>query len=111
MKSILKKLDIRYVEQPALYGKPDFLIKDTKVLVFCDSAFWHGKTLRKKGNLRFGRNKGLWLEKLIRNMARDKIVTRRLRKEGWRVIRFWDSDILHAEYKIIARIQKSLKLT
>jgi len=40
--SLLRKNGIKYQGQPKLFGKPDFRVKDTKVLIFCDSSFWHG---------------------------------------------------------------------
>lgn len=32
----------------------------------------------------------LWAEKLTRNKARDRAVTRALRAAGWRVVRVWE---------------------
>ena len=35
-----------------------------------------------------------WKNKIKRNVERDKEVDTELRKQGWKVIRFWESDIL-----------------
>lgn len=34
------------------------------------------------------------MEKITRNMKRDEQVSDRLRRDGWNVIRVWESDIL-----------------
>src|ERR1044071_1103169 len=74
-----------------LPGKPDFIFRRQRLAVFVDGCFWHGCP-------RHGRNPGTnvdyWSPKLARNKARDKAVSRVLRKEGWRVIRLWEHDLL-----------------
>ncbi len=35
-----------------------------------------------------------WFPKIERNRARDRLVNRRLKESGWRVIRFWEREIL-----------------
>lgn len=109
MKNILMEMGLRCNEQPPLYGNPDFRIRGTNVLVFCDSEFWHGRAIREKKKLpRFHYNKKLWTEKLLTNIKRDRKVNQRLRKAGWKVLRFWDKDILKCEGKIQRRIRKAL---
>ena len=38
-------------------------------------------------------NKDYWIKKIKRNIERDKITSDKLRKEGWLVIRIWESQI------------------
>ena len=68
---------------------PDFVSLRCRITVFYDGNFWHGYKYheKKKPAVKY------WHDKIERNMARDRYVTRRLRKEGWSVIRFWDHDI------------------
>lgn len=75
-----------------VFGKPDFSFKKIKVAVFVDSEFWHGKDweIRK---LDHKRHVKYWHQKIERNIARDKEVNRALRKDGWKVLRFWGEDI------------------
>lgn len=46
-----------------------------------------------KNRSAFRKRKGYWLQKIERNMARDKKVNKELKKEGWKVIRFWEHEI------------------
>ena len=75
-----------------VFGKPDFTFKGLKIAVFCDSEFWHGKDWEKrkhehKSNIEF------WHKKIERNIQRDIEVNEQLKKEGWKVLRFWGKDI------------------
>jgi DNA mismatch endonuclease (patch repair protein) len=89
MKQSLEENDIKFEYQPKIFGKPDFLIPPN-IVVFCDSAFWHGRSWKKlKSKLR----KGYWREHIERNRKRDRIVNSRLKKEGYIVLRFWNDRI------------------
>lgn len=73
-------------------GTPDICWKSKKIAVFCDSSFWHGfnwRVEKKKIKVR----KKYWYKKIEDNIRRDKNITARLRREGWKVIRFWDFKI------------------
>ena len=35
-------------------------------------------------------NGSFWAAKLARNQARDRLVSRTLRSEGWKVVRIWE---------------------
>ena len=71
----------------ALFGKPDFVFRAARLAVFVDGCFWHGcprhATMPRS-------NRAFWKAKLTRNAARDREVTRALRKAGWRVLRVWE---------------------
>ena len=76
--------------QPGLYGKPDFADKKRRIAVFIDGCFWHkcSKHYREPKS-----NKRYWREKIERNVSRSKEVTKRLKEEGWKVIRIWEHDV------------------
>lgn len=77
-----------------LPGKPDIVITKYKIVIFCDSEFFHGKdweVLRPR--LEKGDNAEYWIKKLKRNIERDDFVNKRLLFEGWTIIRFWGKDI------------------
>jgi DNA mismatch endonuclease Vsr len=81
-----------------VFGKPDFAFLSAKVAVFCDSSFWHGRNWGQKRKSEFRKNKTFWVNKIEKNIARDKTVNRELKKDGWKVFRFWeDKIILNAE--------------
>lgn len=104
----LRKEGIKFTRSAAVYGKPDFVVMGKKVAVFCDSAFWHGYKGMATRRHNFKRHKKFWLEKISRNIERDKEVNRELKKEGWRVARFWDFQITKDVDKCINKITKML---
>ncbi|MBI5564224.1 MAG: DNA mismatch endonuclease Vsr [Chloroflexi bacterium] len=82
-----------------LPGKPDIVLPRHKIAVFVDGDYWHGNQWRQRGfrsleeQLEQVHNKEYWLKKIERNMVRDQRVVSELISDGWRVIRFWESDI------------------
>ena len=92
--------NVRVVE-----GKPDFVIKGHKVAIFCDSHFWHVYSWKNR-KLDHKSNKKFWLKKIERNMARDREVNKILRKQGWKVFRFWEHQILKHPDRCIERVKK-----
>lgn len=77
-----------------LHGKPDFVFRRERVVVFIDGCFWHGcpQHGRKPDS-----NKRYWGPKIDRNKTRDKSVSRKLRREGWHVLRIWEHSLKHPE--------------
>jgi DNA mismatch endonuclease (patch repair protein) len=108
MEKIFRNLKIKYQRQPELRGKPDFGIQGTNVLIFCDSSFWHGKREKEVSGKAFKRNRALWVEKLTKNKKRDERNNRTLRRAGWSVWRFWDSDILRHPDKVKKRLRRAM---
>jgi DNA mismatch endonuclease (patch repair protein) len=107
--SLLRKSGIKYKSQPKLFGKPDFRIKNTKVLIFCDSSFWHGRRGKEITGEAFKVNKSFWREKLLYNKNKDKRVSRVLRRRGWTVVRFWDDKILKHIDGVLKKLNKHVK--
>jgi len=103
MASLLRKNKIRYRRFPMVFGSPDFVV-EKKLLVFCDGDFWHGYGYGKKKRPQ----KKFWRDKIERNMKRDRKVTRKLRADGWSVVRLWEHDIERRPQSCIGRIRKSL---
>jgi DNA (cytosine-5)-methyltransferase 1 len=108
MEKILAKLGIKYGKQPKIYGKPDFIIKDSKILIFCDSSFWHGRRKEEISGRAFKSNRSFWVKKLTENKKRDSRINRKLRKEGWKVLRFWDDDIQKNQNIIKGKLSRVL---
>jgi DNA mismatch endonuclease, patch repair protein len=85
-----------------LFGKPDFVFPKQRIALFIDGCFWHGCPLHSnmpKNNQEF------WAKKLQGNKVRDRLVTRTLRKLGWKVIRVWEHEFKNPS-KIVARLMK-----
>lgn len=88
-------------------GKPDIVFKGKKVAVFIDGEFWHGKNWElKKTTIK--QNRGYWIPKIERNMARDKQNTQTLQDAGWIVLRFWQNDIMKELELCIATVAACL---
>jgi DNA mismatch endonuclease (patch repair protein) len=88
----------------ALPGKPDFTFRKERLVVFVDGCFWHGcpkHATRPKNNQEF------WERKLGANKTRDRVVTRTLRKSGWRVLRIWEHEFKNPD-RVLQRVLKAL---
>lgn len=74
-----------------LPGKPDIVFTKYRIVIFCDSSFWHGRNFDIKKPV--DTNHEYWDKKIRRNMERDIEVNQQLSSSGWEVIRFWDVEI------------------
>jgi DNA mismatch endonuclease, patch repair protein len=71
-----------------------------------DGCFWHG--CPRHGTLPAG-NRAFWKAKLSRNAARDREVSRTLKKDGWRVVRVWECALSRKRCAAtLARIARAL---
>ena len=78
-----------------LPGKPDIVLIKYKIVIFCDSEFFHGKDWEiKKPKLLNSKNSEYWISKIERNMERARENERQLLFLGWTIIRFWGREIL-----------------
>jgi DNA mismatch endonuclease, patch repair protein len=70
--------------------KVDFVFRPVRLALFVDGCFWHGcpRHATKPKN-----NRAFWRRKLSGNRARDQLVTRTLRRAGWRVLRIWEHEL------------------
>jgi DNA mismatch endonuclease (patch repair protein) len=91
-----------------ILGKPDIVIRKYRLVVFCDSEFWHGKNWN-KALVKIGTNNKYWRKKIEDNMARDEKVNKALKKDGWIVLRFWGKDIKNRLNFCIGRIEKATR--
>ncbi len=108
MEAALKDAKFLYEKQPKLVGHPDFRIKGTRIVVFCDSSFWHGRRKKDLAGTSFTRNKAFWMSKIVYNKKRDAKVNAALEKAGWTVLRFWDDEILRRPDAVAHRIGRAL---
>lgn len=86
-----------------LVGKPDFVFPKQRVAVFVDGCFWHGHPDKCRIP---ATNRKYWIAKIERNKARDRHVTRILRRKGWRVVRIWENRV--NERRTLSRILHAL---
>ena len=85
------------VNLKTLKGKPDIVFSRAKLVVFCDGDFWHGHNWVVRGlsslDEELQRYNEFWRAKILRNVERDKEVTKVLEDDGWTVLRIWESTI------------------
>lgn len=87
-----------------IQGKPDFAWPRRKIAVFVDGCFWHGCTRCRSIP---AANASFWKNKIEKNRARDRRVTRRLRQQGWTVVRIWECRV--SAPSSVARVKSLLK--
>ena len=104
MRDMLSEARLKFVMYPDLYGKPDFQV-GKRILVFCDGDFWHGYRYAEKKRPA----KKYWREKIEGNMKRDRHVSRKLRADGWSVLRIWEHDIMKKPEKCMKKIMRAWK--
>lgn len=95
LRSLLWREGLRYRKNVrTLPGKPDIVFPAARIAVFCDGDFWHGRDWQRLSKkLRTGTNASYWIPKIRTNRNRDRRNDRLLKKEGWTVIRVWETDI------------------
>ncbi len=88
-----------------LPGRPDLAFVASKVAVFVDGDYWHG--------WRFPGWKDklspYWREKIGRNRRRDQSNFRKLRRDGWLVIRIWQHEIQKDSKACVDRIEAAVR--
>lgn len=107
----LYRLGLGYrTDFPGLPGRPDIVFPRAKVAIFCDGDFWHGRDLEFRiAKLAAGHNASYWVAKIRGNVARDRAHDELLRAAGWRVLRFWEKDIVADASAIASQIHALLK--
>ncbi len=100
---------IRFERNPTdIAGRPDFVARRHKLAIFVDSCFWHGC----RWHCRMpASHRSYWTKKIARNRARDKIVTMRLRRAGWTVVRVWEHSLKDEKrlVKTLGKIKTALQ--
>jgi DNA mismatch endonuclease, patch repair protein len=89
-----------------LLGKPDFIFPKKKVALFVDGCFWHG--CPKHSNIPRN-NRPFWKKKLQQNKDRDKYVSKKLRKMGWKVVRVWEHELKYPS-RVVTKIIKNFDI-
>jgi DNA (cytosine-5)-methyltransferase 1 len=86
-------------------GHPDVVFSAARVALFVDGCFWHGceKCYREPKS-----NKAYWQMKVRRNQDRDARVTAMCKKQGWRVVRLWEHEIVKAPNRAISKVVRAL---
>lgn len=105
MNEMLDSTRYKFEMYPKMFGKPDFILPRKRIVIFCDGDFWHGYKYHEKKRPA----KKFWRDKIERNMRRDVAVSRRLRCDGWSVLRFWEHDIERNPEKCMRKISGKVR--
>lgn len=102
VRSYLHRAGLRFRLHASLPGKPDLVLPKHHAVVFVHGCFWHRHSgcryaTTPSSNIEF------WQEKFDANVARDKRVTRQLRKAGWRVFVVWSCHITERRMQSLSR--------
>lgn len=87
-----------------LPGRPDFVFRRRRVVVFVDGDFWHG------WRFPVWRDKltSKWEQKISGNRRRDLKVHRALRRVGWRIVRIWEHQVERDLDACVLRVRQAL---
>lgn len=97
----LRKLGFRFTcHAKDLPGRPDFVLRHLRVAIFVDGDFWHGWRFP----LWQHKLSTKWREKITANRSRDQRNFRRLRRDGWLVIRIWEHQIERSAEQSATRV-------
>ncbi len=105
IRKILWSKGKRYrIHDVTVIGTPDILIKRQNLAVFLDGCFWHGcRRCYKEPKT----NSEFWRNKIARNKNRRKIVKAHLKKDGWKVLEFWEHQIHDDPNAVVEKIINS----
>lgn len=102
VRSALHKKGFRFRKhKTGLPGKPDIVFGKAKVIVFIDGEFWHGRNFKVLST----RLSPFWKQKIAGNIKRDQRNFRKLRRQGWRVIRIWENQVEASLDSVIKKIE------
>lgn len=90
-----------------IFGKPDFVFLKERLAVFIDGCFWHNCPLHASSP----KTNGIfWKRKLEKNKKRDRLVSRTLKANDWRVLRIWQHELKKSK-NIMKHIHDALEET
>lgn len=89
-----------------IVGNPDICFYNEKVVVFLDGCFWHG--CPKCGHIP-KKNFLYWETKILRNKERDSEKALKLEEQGYKVIRFWEHELIENMPACVSKLKKLLR--
>jgi DNA mismatch endonuclease (patch repair protein) len=115
LQKILNDKGIKFEKHKPILGQPDIFI-EPNICIFLDGDYWHAnpKDFVNKGKLYPGFKKD---DHIIGNLsakdkwARDKKITHLLKKKGYNVIRFWQSELENYREKCLQKMYSILSFS
>ena len=113
---LLRKKGVYFTKHvKSLPGCPDVVFRRYKLAVFIDGDFWHGHQWKTRGfssiakQFERSNSRSYWIAKIERTVERDKTNTRLLRRNGWKVLRVWETEVRRAPETCVKRILRHLE--
>jgi DNA mismatch endonuclease, patch repair protein len=107
VRSILHRLGFRFrLHAKYLPGRPDIVLPKWKTVILVHGCFWHrhnGCNFAYKPKSR----RSFWNRKFFQNVARDRLVQRKLRGMGWHVQVVWECQTQKPE-KLATKLLKKI---
>ncbi len=93
VRRLLHREGYRYrLHRRDLPGKPDLVFPSRRRIVFVHGCFWHRHDCA-AGQVRPKTNASFWVEKIRRNVERDRLTRDALKGQGWGVLVVWECEM------------------
>lgn len=93
VRSLLHSMGYRFrLHRNDLPGKPDIVLPKHGKIIFVHGCFWHGHNNCNRSK-RPTSNKMFWQDKLDKNIERDSVTNKNLKKLGWEVLIVWSCEV------------------
>lgn len=107
VRSLLHHLGYRFrIHVSDLPGTPDIVLPRYRTIVFVHGCFWHRHAGCRKAYTPKSRSE-FWTKKFQDNIARDRHVSRALRKLGWHILTVWECELIDTQL-LVQRIECKL---
>ena len=107
VRSLLHRMGFRFrLHRQDLPGSPDIVLPKHRTVVFVHGCFWHRHPGCKYAYTPKSRT-GFWDRKFTENVARDRRVRRKLRRQGWQVLVVWECQVNDTEV-LCSRLRAAL---
>ena len=101
----LRRNNIYFEKHKPILGQPDLFI-EPDVCIFADGDYWHGWKYLQGQNFTGKVFHNEYFQSRIQN---DQKISRQLNQQGYKVLRFWEHEIIDDKEKCIQKIIKAIK--
>ena len=97
VRSMVHRMGYRFrLHRRDLPGRPDIVLPGSGRIILVHGCFWHMHSCP-AGRVRPRTNAAFWQSKRKANVARDRLVLKRLRGLGWHVMTVWECETNNPE--------------
>ena len=98
VRKLVHSLGFRYrLHVSTLPGKPDLAFPSRRKVIFVHGCFWHGDSCT-RGKRVPKENREYWVQKIGRNVKRDKNNQKLLKEMGWDYLIVWEHELKDPSY-------------